>query len=587
MENALKRKFAFILLSFGIVAFLSSGCKPAEKAQAKKKPLTSKEIQGKNQHLGNTSMLIEAKKYEITENSKKAEELLRQYIDRYPSDPVGYFELSSILTDNKNMDEAKKYAQKALSLDPNNLWYQQYMAELYKQNGEYKEAINLYEKIVAAHPENLDNYYQLAALYLMSEKYLEAIAVYDKIADKAGISEDISVQKEKIFLHLNDNKRAQAELEKLVDSDPQNTKYLSILAEFFMSNGMPEKAADIYKKIREMDPGNPYIHMSLADYYRKTGVKEKALEELKLGFANPNLDIDTKVNILLSFYSVNQLYSDFKDEAISLAKILIDTHPNEPKAHSMYGDLLMQDKQYGEARDEFLKVITLDSSKYVVWEQVLRLDLQLEKYDHLLAYGKKTMELFPEQPIPYLFSGMADYQLKNFEDAVKEFKRGLKLVVENDELVSQFYMYLGDTYHALKNPDESDTAYEKAILAKDNNSYALNNYSYYLSLRSKDLDKAEKMAKKAVSIEPQNSSFEDTYGWVLYKLGRYEEAKTWILKALEDKQGVSAEVLEHYGDVLYKLGEPEKAVENWIKAKNKGKGSEFLEKKITDKKLYE
>jgi len=587
MEKALKIKMFFILLAFGLLTSLLSGCKTTEKTQGKKKPGTSKEIQAKNQHSTNASMLIEAKKYEITENAKKAEELLRQYIDHYPSDPVGYFELSSILANKKNMDEALKYAQKALSLEPSNLWYQQYLAELYRQQGAYKDAINLYEKIIVEHPENLDNFYQLAALYLMSERYLEAIAVYNKIADKAGISEDIAEQKEKIFLHLNDSKSAQAELEKLVNSDPQNTKYWSILAEFFMSNGMPEKAADIYNKIQEIDPRNPYIHMSLADYYRKTGNKEKAFEELKLGFANPNLDIDTKVNILLSFYTVNQLYSDFKDQAISLAKILIDTHPNEPKSHSIFGDLLMQDKQYAEARDEFLKVVNLDSSKYVVWEQVLRLDLQLEKYDHLLAYGKRIIELFPEQPFPYLFSGMADYQLKNFDEAIIDFNRGLKLVVDNDELLAQFYMYLGDTYHALKNADESDKAYEKSLQAKDNNSYALNNYSYYLSLRSKDLEKAEKMAKKAVTLEPQNSSFEDTYGWVLYKLGRYEEAKTWISKALEDKQTVSAEVLEHYGDVLFKLGEPDKAVENWIKAKNKGKGSEFLEKKITDKKLYE
>jgi hypothetical protein len=53
------------------------------------------------------------------------------------------------------------------------------------------------------------------------------------------------------------------------------------------------------------------------------------------------------------------------------------------------------------------------------------------------------------------------------------------------------------------------------------------------------------------------------------------------------KEGVSAEVLEHYGDVLYKLGDHEKALEYWIKAKNKGQGSDFLEKKIMEKKLYE
>ena len=66
-----------------------------------------------------------------------------------------------------------------------------------------------------------------------------------------------------------------------------------------------------------------------------------------------------------------------------------------------------------------------------------------------------------------------------------------------------------------------------------------------------------------------------------------DEAKKWIEKALEDRENVSSEVLEHYGDVLYKLGEPEKALEYWNKAKTKGEGSEFLTRKINEKKLIE
>jgi len=50
---------------------------------------------------------------------------------------------------------------------------------------------------------------------------------------------------------------------------------------------------------------------------------------------------------------------------------------------------------------------------------------------------------------------------------------------------------------------------------------------------------------------------------------------------------VSGEVLEHYGDVLFQLGESEKAIEYWIKAKNKGETSEFIDRKITEKKLFE
>jgi Tfp pilus assembly protein PilF len=336
-----------------------------------------------------------------------------------------------------------------------------------------------------------------------------------------------------------------------------------------------------------MEPDNAYIHMSMADYYRKAGNKEKAFEELKLGFANPNLDVDTKVNILLSFYTVNQIYNDLKDQAFNLSEILIKTHPRDAKVFSIHGDLLLQDKKLAEARETFLKALSLDSSRYAIWEQVLQLDMQLSDYDHLLAYSLKATELFPEQPLPFLFAGLANLQLKKNDAALRAFASGANLVVDNNELLAQFYMYQGDALHAMKKEREAFMAYERSIKLKDDNSYVLNNYAYYLSLLGEELDKAEKMSKKAVTLDPENAAFQDTYGWVLFRQEKYKEAAEWILKAVQSKEEPSADVLEHYGDVLYKLGDGNGAIEYWNKAKQKGTGSGLLDKKITEKKYYQ
>jgi len=537
--------------------------------------------------VSNIPMLIEAKKNEITGNTDKAEELFRQYIDKYPEDATACFELARIVANKKQVHDAVELAGKAVKLDPSNIWYQIFYAEVLQLDGKIRDAISVYETITEKNPGNLDYYYQLAALYLSTEKYTDAIKVYDKIENKAGISEDISLQKEKIYLLLNDLPKAQHELEVLVAAYPDEIHYLSILAEFFMNNKMQDKGIETYRKIEQADPGNPYVHMSMADFYRKNGEKQKAFEELKQGFANPNLDIDSKVNILISFYNVNQLPDDSKAMVFELTRILTTVHPNDPKAHSIYGDFLVQDKKNEEAREEYLKVIALDSSKFVVWEEVLRLDLILEKYDHLVTYSKRAIELFPDQPVPYLFAGIGSYQQKKYEDAVRAFNNGLKLVADNDEMLAEFYMYLGDSYHSLKDTSESDKAYEKSLSIKNDNAYVLNNYAYYLSLRNHNLDKAEIMSKKAVTLDPKNSSFQDTYGWVLYKLQRYDDARTWVGKALEDKDSISAEVMEHYGDILYKLGDTGQALEYWQKAKAKGSGSVLLDKKIAEKKLYE
>ena len=533
--------------------------------------------------VSNASLLIDAKKMMIDGNYGDAESTLRNYVEKYPNDPVGFYELAKLLAGRKNFDEARLLAEKAWKLEPSNIWYQLFLAETCQLTQDYDQAVSIFEEIVATNPDNLDYYYQLATLYLGLGKYPQAIEIYNRIEKRIGITEEISLQKHKIYLHLKDYPEAEAELVKLMDAHPDDSRYFSILAEYYMSRDKKDKALELYRKILEIDPDNAYIHMTLADYYRKTGEKEKVFSELKLGFANPNLDVDTKVQILLSFYTVNEIVTDLKKEAFELAGILMQTHPDDPKVYSIYGDLLAQDQQFEKARDAFLRVIDLDSSKYVVWEELLRMDLLTSDYQDLSLYGHRAIELFPEQPYLYLFTALGEFQLKQYAETEKLLDRGVKLVVGNNELLAQFYMYLGDTYHALDRPEESDKAYEKSLQIKDNNAYVLNNYSYYLALRGMNLEKAEKMAKEAVTIEPDNSSFQDTYGWVLYKLGRYEEALEWVGKSMKDRENSSGEVLEHYGDILYKLGRDHEAREYWKKALEEGGGSELLQEKLTGK----
>ncbi len=119
------------------------------------------------------------------------------------------------------------------------------------------------------------------------------------------------------------------------------------------------------------------------------------------------------------------------------------------------------------------------------------------------------------------------------------------------------------------------------------NSIVLNNYAYYLSLRNENLEKAKQMAEKSVEVDPYNSNNLDTYAWVLYKLADYKNALEWIKKAYNNGGSSSGVVLEHYGDILYRLGDKKEALEYWKKASEKKDFSEFLNKKINDKELYE
>ena len=113
----------------------------------------------------------------------------------------------------------------------------------------------------------------------------------------------------------------------------------------------------------------------------------------------------------------------------------------------------------------------------------------------------------------------------------------------------------------------------------------MNNYAYYLSLEKAELKKAEKMSAKTVELEPKNSTYLDTYAWILYQQGSYSLAKFYIERAVDNlnKEEDPGVVLEHYGDILWMNNNDEKAMEMWQKSYDSGNKTEELKKKIANK----
>lgn len=534
----------------------------------------------------NRDTYFEASKQKILGNYDKAIELYKKSLDQDPNDGAAMYELASIYTEQGKVSLAVPLAEKAASTEPGNKWYRMLLVQLYQAQGKYESAAKIISQMIADDPQNIEYYHDQALNYIYAGDFKNAVKAYDMLEQKLGVTEEVSIQKEKIYIMTGKPDKAIEEIKKLTAAFPDEPRYLEMLAELYMTSGMYDEALATYNEVLRIDPENPYINISLSDYYRKQGDRARSMEYLRDGFANPRLDIDTKVSILLAYYSVNEIYGSFKEEAFDLANILVRAHPSDPKAWSIYADFLVQDKRFEEARDAFRKVISIDSTKYLVWEQLLIVESELADWQAMAGESRRALDLFPQQPLLYLFAGAASYQLKDYEAAAGYFRNGSNFVIANDRLLVQFYSYLGDSYFQLKQHDKSDEAYEKVLKIDPVNSIVLNNYAYYLSLRGINLEKAETMARQAVELDPENGANMDTYGWVLFKLGKYKEAEEWIAKALKNREE-SAVVIEHYGDVLWKLGDKKEAVKYWEKALKTGEGSEFLEKKVQDKTYYE
>ncbi|MFC2107635.1 tetratricopeptide repeat protein, partial [Bacteroidota bacterium] len=541
---------------------------------------------GENE-IDNSYLFIDAKKELMLGNFNKAERLFKTCLHQDPTDDASMYELSGIYQQQNKTELAIQYAQQAVETDPANIWYLERLANIYKQSNQFKEASQVLGRIVELNPNNIEYLYELALTSLFSRDYKKAIECYNSIEEKIGISEDISIQKQKIYLLQNDTKSAIKEIEMLAESFPMESRYYSMLAELYLNSKNDKKALQAYNKVLEKNPEDPYVYISLSDYYRKNDDQKKAYSYLKKGFSNPQLDIETKINIILAYYTVEEIYDVKKDQAFELAEILVESHPEDHRAHAILADFLYQDKQYAKAKESLVKVLSIDSSRYAVWEQLLFVETELQDFKAIKSESKRAIDLFPNQPLPYLFSAIASFQDEMYAIALKNLERGVKFVIDNELLKAQFYSYIGDAQHGLENDEEAFKAYKKSLQINPDNSVVLNNYAYYLSLNNNMLEEARNMAKKAVELDPENGSNQDTYGWVLYKLGEYSEAKIWIKRAIDNHQEDNPVILEHYGDILYKLGDEKEALKYWKRAQKAGKASDLLDKKVKDEILYE
>jgi tetratricopeptide (TPR) repeat protein len=580
-------KNLFILLLTGALAGLSA-CKGTQKAVSDaSSEQTNETTKQAKEDLRFEHAFFTAEKEKITGNYEAAGSAYAQCIKLDSSKPTPFYQLAIIYISLGKNAQALELSQRAYELDPNNFWFGYLYADLLSKNQKHEAAAKMYERLVKKNPGNPDLFIEWANAYIMAGKTSDAMKVYDQMEKTLGVTEDISLQKQKIHLAQGNIDKAIGETKKLSEAYPREPRYLGMLAELYQQKGMDEKASEVLGKIFEIDPGNPHAHLSLSDYHNKKGNYVKAFQHLETAFSSPELDIDTKMRVLLSYYVITERKPDLKEDAYKLTNTLIKVHPTEAKPYAMMGDFLVRDQKFSEARDNFRKAVELDKDKFVIWNQLLLLESELNDYEGMDKGSAEALEFFPGQPSLYLFAGIANYHKGNLEKAIEMLEAGVVLVADNKPLKGQFYSSLGDAYNKTGEHSNSDKSYEKALEQEPDNMFVLNNYSYYLSLRNEKLEKAASMSKRANELLPNNASFLDTYAWILFKQGKYQEAKNWMEKALSNGGSGSPVVLEHYGDILFKLGDTAGALEHWKKAVNAGGTSQVLEQKIKEKKLTE
>ena len=533
-----------------------------------------------------TKYLIQATGAKISGDIYAADSIYKKCLLLNPESGVVNFELSGLYISLDQPQKALEYANKAVILSPENEWYLANLAVIYKKINNHKKSAESFSKLVVSKPEKISYLFSLTEELLNNNSYKKAIKVLDVIEKKIGIKEEISIQKHQIYLFLKNKKKAVIELKNLISNEPESISRLGLLAEYYENAKKSELAKAILNKMLSIDSSNGLVRLSLFQHYYKNKEYKKGYKELLLVMNSNSIEINLKKQILMQIsYDKSSPYNI--SEVCNLAQSFLSIDSKNSDVLLLMGDFKMLLREEDTACYYIRESLKINPSPFNAWSKLITSTLSRNKFDITINDAKMAIESHPNQPFPFLAMGIALNRKKEHAKALKELLKGKDLVFDDNFLESNFLQEIGNSYYGKEKFKISFDYYEMSIALDSNNFILLNNYSYYLALRKTNLERAEELMLKVIAKFPSNSTYLDTYGWVMFQLGAYSESEKFLFKAIINSDGQSGEILEHYGDVLYKLKKIVEANVFWNKSKKTGNYSKKLIQKISENKFIE
>ena len=543
----------------------------------------------------------EAVRQKGLDNLDEAFELYSHCLEIDSTSAATLYELGKFYMYLGQADKGESFLRKAMQTEPGNYWYKETLAGYYQRKGETEKGIAVIEDMVEQFPSRLEPLMALVDLYNRSQDYEKVVHTLDRLEKLDGKSEQISMEKFRMYLAMDDNERAFAEIENLAKEYPYEMRYLTMLGDVYLENGKEEEAYSTFQQVLSAEPGYAPAMLSMATYYNKTGQDSLYRTQLDSLLLNQKVESNTKVNIMRQLIMRSERGDKDSTQIVGLFNSMLAQEQENADVAMLAAQYLLSKRMDEEAKPVLQQVVDIDPENKPARLQLLSFAISKEDLDEVIRLCAPAVEYMPEALEFYYYWGIAHYQKKQHDEALEVFKKGVRQVDANSDknMVSDFYSIMGDLYHIKKMNAEAYEAYDSALVYKPDNIGALNNYAYYLSVERKDLDKAEEMSYRTVKAESTNSTYLDTYAWILFEKGKFAEARIYIDQAILNGGDKSSVVMEHGGDIYYQVGEPDKALEYWIQAEKLAQESaddeneardekelKLLKKKIANKKYY-
>jgi len=506
---------------------------------------------------------VEALKQKLMENGGDALKLLEKCIQINPKSDAAYYQMAQIVITNGDIKDGKKYLSKALSIDPQNIWYLTMLSGIYYQEKNLDSSIIFYEKAVKYFPEKENLQLNLGNLYSENKKYEKANEIFDSFDEKYGLNETSTLSSIRNLMSEEKYDDAMIKIFLLLKSNPEEIRYNGILADIYRGKGENQKALDVYSKLLESDPDNPQVQLSLCDFLLTERNYVDLFTLLNKIILNTKIERDNKVSLLGRIVEIPDMYKEWGEKLTILLMVLEANYSTDNLIPLLRPELMIREDKLVDAAVRLEEIISSNPDNYYAWEKLLIVYLQLKDFDKLLVKGEECATKFNTSFPAKLLYANAALEKRKYAIALDELKKAEILAADNKEFIVQVLTMKADVYYRMKDYVNAFETFRTAMKTDNEDLTVINNYAYYLAEQNTNLKEAEEMAKKVIEKEKRNTTFLDTYGWVLYKRGKLKEAAKVMESVISSGEKPDAVWYEHYGYILKKEKKCEEAINNW------------------------
>jgi tetratricopeptide (TPR) repeat protein len=470
------------------------------------------------------------------EDYPRAIDVLKDAIKAKPKEAGPYLQLAFIYAKYlRKTDQAAKYANQAIALDPLNFDAYQRLYEIEAAAGAPQRALMALDRAASVKSEEPGFWIRLGKLY--------ATIIFK--SEPGPKPEEI--------------KRVNAFFEKAVAHANDDATVLKEVADYYAASQQIQDAIPLYLKVLELQPDDVNAREKLATGFVLTNQREKAIAMLE--------EIIRKQPAKYQPYDLLAQLFDEGARALERAN-----QPEQAKA------------QFAKAAANYEQSLLINPTRantYLRLAELLIVPLRdSERAARILSEARQR---FPGVAEFSYFLAIAQREAKQPQQAVITFEEALNEAQQaNDEVLNaRFFFDYGAAADQAGLYDKAADLFRKSIsLDPANSAEAYNYVAFMWAEHNMHLEEAEEMVGRALQFDPNNGAFLDTFGWIHYRKGKFEEALSELLRAADNLTRPDAVVFEHIGDTYAKLNRVPQALDYWQKAVTLAPENKLLAEKI-------